>query len=301
VPRSPRSCLTSKANRRGDGWVALCLTALTFASGACSDKAQTGGAHGSGGGPGQGGSVVITGTGGFGGAARGGQSGGAGAAGQGGIVASAGRGGAGGAGGQILRSCKGTGVSQPSPNACRSMNECSGPGPFVCCTASPCWPESISCPLPPFNCPPFACTTSQDCNPGGTCVSTIGGCPRCEARTCQYPPPPCTQSPDSCGSDARCQTDGTCRPLLCTDGYTCISPHHRCNPAGGRSDAHGCEYVPCDDGWTCDQNTRCTNPADAASHGCTAVPCKQDLDCDCGYCVNGACSAVLGYCSSPPA
>jgi len=316
--RSNRAGLSMKRGVRLLVWIA----AAAIAGGAsCSEKAQTGGAAGKGAGSGGGhggragdepgaggagaggfqGSGGVGGagaTGGRGGAAPGGMSG-SGMAGRGGTGGGAGNGAAG-AGGQVVRACQGAAMSQPAPRECRADSECPLPGPVKCCTTSDCWPASVACPLPPLNCPPFQCMTSDDCMPGGTCVSTIGGCPRCEARTCQYPPPPCTQVPDSCGTEARCQGDGTCRSLLCTEGHTCVAPQYRCNPTGGRADANGCELVACDAGWTCEENTRCTNPADKASHGCTPLACKGDVDCDCGYCVNGGCSARVGHCMNPP-
>ena len=199
------------------------------------------------------------------------------------------------------RACKNTSSTQPSMG-CRSVAECGPTGPVKCCIETPCWPIS-SCPLSPSMCPSASsrllCTTNQDCNPGGTCVSTVSGCPQCEYSSCQYPPPPCTQSPDSCSPGGRCQPDGGCAPTLCTDGYAC-SLASRCNVGGPRADGHGCELIPCNDGWACGENARCTAPADAASHGCTAMTCKSDGDCDCGYCVNGTCADNLGTCSFAP-
>ena len=106
-------------------------------------------------------------------------------------------------------------------------------------------------------------------------------------------------SPDSCAPAGSCQTDGTCLPVSCVDGYACPATY-RCKAGSPRADEHGCELIPCDDGWTCDVDTRCTAPTDAGSHGCTAQTCHADGDCDCGYCVNGACSTVLGFCSPGP-
>lgn len=230
-----------------------------------------------------------------------------------GIVEDAGRdrasgtGGASGGGGgdaATVRACKTTTATTGS-KSCRVADECGPIGPYKCCVGEPCWPAS-ACPLPPTSCPSmssrFQCMTSNDCDAGGTCTSTTMGCPRCEYRSCQYPPPPppvCTQAPDSCGADARCQADGTCAALSCADGYACTAGS-RCHPAGARSDAHQCELIPCDDGWTCDENTRCTAPTDPRSHGCTTASCTKDGDCDCGYCVNGSCASNLGFCSYPP-
>jgi len=200
-----------------------------------------------------------------------------------------------------FRACKNTSSTQHSM-WCRSVAECGPTGPVRCCTESPCWPAS-ACPLSPLMClsanSRLLCMTNQDCNPGGTCVSTVSGCPQCEYRSCQYPPPPCTQSPDSCGSYGRCQPDGGCAPTLCTAGYNC-DVGSRCNVGGPRVDGHGCELVPCNDGWACGENARCTAPADPGSHGCTTMTCKNDGDCDCGYCVNGTCADNLGTCSFAP-
>jgi hypothetical protein len=198
-----------------------------------------------------------------------------------------------------VRACKNTSATQPS-KGCRSVAECGPTGPVKCCTGGPCWPAS-ACPLPPSMCQggSLLCMTNQDCNPGGTCVSTVLGCPQCEYRSCQYPPPPCTQSPDSCGSYGRCQPDGGCAPTLCTAGYNC-DVGSRCNVGRPRADGHGCELVPCNDGWACGENARCTAPADPGSHGCTTMTCKNDGDCDCGYCVNGTCADNLGTCSFAP-
>lgn len=280
----------------------------------CSTRAPGSGVAGSGGvagslgsggtGAGQGGTSVGTAgePGGSGGLTGGAGTGGAGAdgssSGGGGVGVTGGGGGhsgAGGRGGQTVRACADT-PATPAFNSCRSAAECGPTWPVKCCVAGEdCWPDA--CPFPPIHCPAFDCTTSDDCQPGGTCVSTIDFCPRCEFRTCQYPPPPCT--PDSCGSDARCQSDGTCKPVLCTDGYTCQASY-RCNVASARADGHGCELVPCDDGWTCTENMRCTNPSDPLTHGCRAQTCVSDGDCDCGYCVEGACAVALGRCSFPP-
>jgi hypothetical protein len=109
-----------------------------------------------------------------------------------------------------VRACKNTSATQPSMG-CRSFAECGGLAETVkCCTAGPCWPAS-ACPIPPSMCQGASgrllCTTNQDCNPGGTCVSTVSGCPQCESSSCQYPPPPCTQSPDSCSPNGRCQPE----------------------------------------------------------------------------------------------
>ena len=156
---------------------------------------------------------------------------------------------------------------------------------------------------PPNLCPSSAtrlkCSGNQDCNPGGTCVFTVSGCPQCQYSACQYPAPPCTPSPDSCAPWGRCQPDAaTCAPILCTEGYSC-SADSRCAVGSARANANGCELIPCDSGWTCTTNTRCTTPGDC-SHGCTPLTCKTDGDCDCGYCVNGTCTSNLGSCSSPP-
>ena len=309
LPESVRLSVLLDPHRAVRLVVWLAVVALGATS--CSGKAEIGGPAGKGGGgPGQGGGSGGEGAtaggggapdshaGGAGGSAPGGQSG-SGPAGRGGAASANGSGTAS-AGGQVVRVCQGVTMSLPDPRGCRADSECPLPGPVKCCTTTDCWPASVSCPLPPTNCPAFQCMTSDDCNAGGTCVSTVGGCPRCEARACHYPPPPCTQVPDSCGADARCQADGTCKPLLCTEGHTCVAPYYRCNPTGGRADASGCELVPCDAGWTCEENTRCTNPGDKVSHGCTTLACKSDVDCDCGYCVNGGCSASIGHCSSPP-
>jgi hypothetical protein len=208
--------------------------------------------------------------------------------------------------GDGIPSCKNSNAVLPS-QACRSVNDCGPTGPVKCCTSSPCWPAS-ACPISPATCSGgygkdiFKCTTDQDCNAGGTCVSIVSGCPQCESRSCNYPPPPppaCTSSPDSCSPSGRCQPDGGCAPVLCTDGYKC-SADSRCKVASARADGHGCELLPCDDGWTCDENTRCTTPSDRNSHGCTTMTCKKDSECDCGYCVNGICSSSLGSCSFAP-
>jgi hypothetical protein len=210
-----------------------------------------------------------------------------------------GRGGGGGTG--AVRVCAVAGATAAG-KTCRTADECAPPGPNKCCTGEPCWPDS-ACPFPPSMCPSqssrFQCVTTSDCAPGGTCVSVVSGCPQCESRSCKYPPPPCTQTPDSCGPEARCQPDGTCGPLSCADGYACAAGA-RCRPGSARADAHQCELIPCDDGWTCEQNTRCKAPTTAGSHGCTALACTKDEACDCGYCVNGACAASLGWCSYPP-
>ena len=243
-----------------------------------------------------GGSGVQAGTGGV--ASAGGAAGGYGGAG-GRANGAGGRGGGGGA--EAVRACTVAGTTATG-KACRMADECGPMGPNKCCTSAPCWPAS-ACPFPPSTCPSqssrFQCVTTSDCDPGGTCVSVVSGCPQCESRSCKYPPPACTQTPDSCGPDARCQSDGTCRPLSCADGYACAAGS-RCRPGSARADAHQCELIPCDDGWTCDQNMRCTAPTTAGSHGCTALACANDGDCDCGYCVNGSCSASLGWCSNPP-
>jgi len=210
--------------------------------------------------------------------------------------------GVGGAGGMGPTACGDTAATQPA-SSCRSVAECGPIGPVKCCTGEPCWPAS-ACPIPPSLCPSSAtrlkCSGNQDCNPGGTCVFTVSGCPQCQYSACQYPPPPCTQSPDSCAPWGRCQPDaGTCAPILCTDGYAC-GAGSRCAVASARANANGCEQIPCDSGWTCTTNTRCTAPSDPASHGCTPLNCKTDGDCDCGYCVNGTCASNLGKCSFPP-
>lgn len=210
------------------------------------------------------------------------------------------------AGIDAVRACRSSNPALPS-QACHSVNDCGPTGPVKCCTTSPCWPAS-ACPISPATCSggygkaTFNCTTDKDCNAGGTCVSTVSGCPQCESRSCNYSPPappPCTPSPDSCSPSARCQTDGSCVPILCTDGYTC-NVDARCKVGSVRADSHGCELLPCDDGWTCDENTQCTTPGDRGSHGCTTMACKQDSECDCGYCVNGFCSSNLGSCSFAP-
>ena len=245
--------------------------------------------------------VVARGTGGSGGRSTGEDAGRDRASGAGGA--------SGGAGGNwdaaAVRACKTTTTATTGSKSCRVPDECGPIGPYKCCTGEPCWPAS-ACPFPPSMCPNmssrFACTTSSDCDGGGTCASITMGCPQCEYRSCTSPPPPpaaCTLAPDSCGTGARCQTDGTCAPLSCADGYACAAGS-RCHPGGARSDTHQCEFLPCDDGWTCDENTRCTAPADPSSHGCTTVGCTKDDDCDCGYCVNGSCASNLGFCSYPP-
>jgi hypothetical protein len=242
-----------------------------------------------------------------GGQAGGGQAGGGGwagggAAGRGG-AGGASSGGQGGAGGGSRKACSDTAPTQPTTTACHSTDDCGPIGPVVCCTTGNCWPNA--CPIPPTMCPTgstvLQCTRSQDCDAGGTCVTTTSGCPQCSQSACQYPAPPCTQSPDNCGPSARCQPDGgICVALLCTQGYSC-SADYRCAVGNSAADAYGCEPIPCNDGWTCATNTRCTSASTPVNHGCTALPCKSDGDCDCGYCVNGTCGSNLGVCSSPPA
>lgn len=194
-------------------------------------------------------------------------------------------------------------VDVASSVACRSVADCKMLSPVKCCLSGNCWPAS-ACPLPPSMCPSvglrYLCTTDGDCNAGGTCVSTISGCPQCETRQCEDPPPLCNLSPDSCGSEARCQTDGTCVPLSCTAGFSCPSGT-RCSAGSARADGHGCELLPCNEGFPCPENFRCTEPGDRFSHGCTAMPCRLDADCDCGYCVGGSCASSLGICSQAPA
>ena len=225
--------------------------------------------------------------------------GGAGAGGHGG-GGQAGTGGNARAGGASGKACSDTGTTQPA-NGCHSAAQCGPTGPVVCCTTGNCWPNA--CPIPPFNCPTdstvLQCKGNQDCDAGGTCVTTTSGCPACPHSACQYSVPPCTQTPDSCGPEARCQPDGgTCVALLCTQGYAC-SADHRCAVGNPAADVHGCEPVPCNDGWTCAANTRCTAPSTPVNHGCTTLPCTSDGDCDCGFCVNGTCGSNLGVCSFP--
>jgi hypothetical protein len=234
-------------------------------------------------------------------AGEGGQAGQGGRAGAGGHAGGGARGNAG-AGGASRMACPDTATTQPATNACHSAAECGPIGPVVCCTTGNCWPNA--CPFPPLNCPTdstvLQCKGTQDCDAGGTCVTTTSGCPQCPHSGCHYPPPPCTQSPDNCGPSARCQPDGgTCVALLCTQGYAC-SADDRCSVGNPAADAHGCAPAPCNDGWTCAPNTRCTAPSAPVNHGCTPLPCTNDRDCDCGFCVNGACASNLGLCSSPP-
>jgi|GEM_PF-1165030 len=293
------------------GWVSLMLALAGVACGGPAASTDgTPGAGGSGSGTSESGG---SGFGGEGGAATGGGS-------------SGGAPGAGGAGGTVT-SCEHEGETEPVLS-CRDNNDCGGGATSKCCIGGCSWPPS-ACPLPPSSCSTnFVCTPDSGCQPGGTCVSTISGCPQCEQRQCVYPAPPCTQSPDSCGSMATCQSDGTCSPIRCDAGHVCAddsrcnltSPRadtygceklpcdagyacaddSRCDVNSPLADTHGCEKLPCDDGWTCEANTRCTTPTEAAPHGCTALPCTEDCDCDSGYCVNGICSNILGTCSFAP-
>ncbi len=238
-----------------------------------------------------------------GGQAGGGRAGG-GTAGQAGL-AGGGAGGAAGSGavGGSRMACSDTATIQPTITACRSNAQCGPIGPVVCCTTGNCWPNA--CPFPPLYCPTdstvLQCKGDQDCDAGGTCVTTRSGCPQCPHSACHYPAPPCTQSPDSCAPTARCQADGgICVALLCTQGYGC-GADDRCAVGNPAADVHGCAPAPCNDGWTCPPNTRCTAPSAPVDHGCTLLPCTSDGDCDCGFCVNGTCGSNLGVCSSPPA
>ena len=275
-------------------FVVACLAMACGSSKSLTGQAGQGGragagAHG-GGGEAGGGATGQAGRGGLGGA--GGHGGGG-----------AGKGGNAGAGGATRMACPDTAATQPLTTACRSTAECGPIGPIVCCTSGNCWPNA--CPIPPLNCPTdstvLKCKGTQDCDAGGTCVTTKAGCPQCPHSACQYPVPPCTQSPDSCSPWGHCQPDGgTCVALLCTQGYGCIG-EDRCAVGNPAADEHGCAPIPCNDGWTCAPNTRCTAPSAPVNHGCTVLPCTSDSDCDCGFCVNGTCGSNLGVCQSPPA
>jgi hypothetical protein len=223
-------------------------------------------------------------------------------AGSGGSAGSAGT--TSGGGTSLFRACKDTGTAD-SILQCRSANDCGPVGPIKCCTPGDCWTGAATCGISPLLCSGASdrllCSQSSDCAAGGTCVSSVMGCPQCEYRKCEYPPPPppkCTQDPDSCGTEARCQSDGTCAALLCTAGYSCLTGS-RCNVSSARANEHGCELIPCNDGWACDENSRCTAPDDKTSHGCKVMSCTVDDDCDCGYCVNGSCLSNLGTCTQP--
>jgi len=228
------------------------------------------------------------------------------AAGGDGETAAGGHGGAAGGGAGATKGAPACpGATPVSTMSCRSGDDCGPIGPVICCQAEPCWPDA--CPIPPSMCASmgshFECDTDMDCAPGGTCVSSFEGCPRCEFRRCHNPPPPtppCTTQPDSCAPDGRCQPDGTCAPLACDAGYACGDPY-RCRPGSARADTHGCELIPCDDGWSCGLNARCTAPGQTSDHGCTTLSCTADADCDCGFCVKGQCASALGFCSFAPA
>jgi hypothetical protein len=139
--------------------------------------------------------------------------------------------------------------------------------------------------------PEGSCRTQADCDDIGQCDSP--GAVQCGGATgCVLNGMECADDP-ACGGTPQspmiCVPDPCCGLSLCQPG--CLTdmdcgPAQRCG-ADARCAAASCDAMAvCPAGYTCVDKT------------CAPTPCTSDAMCE-GYCVNGACSAVLGSCSYP--
>ncbi|HKU39363.1 MAG TPA: hypothetical protein VJR89_14495 [Polyangiales bacterium] len=201
-----------------------------------------------------------------------------------------------------------------------------------CTTGASCAPElppAPQCGSPCPGCVTNRCTTDADCV-HGVCEPSK----EFPGLSIQHCAPHCRDT--GCAPGDRCASDGRCKPVRCTDGFSC-GEHMRCSAGSASADAHGCEPIPCDEAGGaacaapavctraqprtpvtpsgcalvpcadprhpgCEPNMRCQPELELeGSYGCARMKCQRDADCDCGACIvrtgsEGYCYDHVGIC-----
>lgn len=144
------------------------------------------------------------------------------------------------------------------------------------------------------------CQTDEDCTRETVCKSVPPAACTCGSALGAACRPAC--SSQSCEDSETCGRDGHCKPIACTDGYTC--PTGRvCVPRRLYVDGHGCSPERRDlDGLECDDHEVCSPDTAFPEDGCIAANCNDgDFACPTGKLCEpsgGDAGCVLDPCQS---